>query len=74
MDSGAERAVAIELAQNVRGVKSVQSKALTLWVGEASLKGRRAPVRDRSAAAGHRYYIQRGSPAQERTTLSIVWG
>lgn len=30
MDSGVERALAIELAQNVRGVKSVQSKALTL--------------------------------------------
>ena len=30
VDSGAERALAIELAQNVRGVKSVQSKALTL--------------------------------------------
>jgi osmotically-inducible protein OsmY len=30
VDSGAERAVAIELAQNVRGVKSVHSKALTL--------------------------------------------
>lgn len=29
MDSGAERALAIELAQNVRGVKSVDSKALT---------------------------------------------
>ena len=29
VDSGAERALAIELAQNVRGVKSVQSKALT---------------------------------------------
>ena len=27
--SGAERALAIELAQNVRGVKSVQSKGLT---------------------------------------------
>lgn len=30
VDSGAERALAIELAQNVRGVKSVQSKALML--------------------------------------------
>jgi len=30
VDSGAERALAIELAQNVRGVKSVESKALTL--------------------------------------------
>ena len=30
VDSGAERALAIQLAQNVRGVKSVQSKALTL--------------------------------------------
>jgi hyperosmotically inducible periplasmic protein len=30
VDSGAERALAIELAQNVRGVKSVNSKALTL--------------------------------------------
>ena len=30
VDSGAERTLAIELAQNVRGVKSVQSKALTL--------------------------------------------
>jgi hyperosmotically inducible protein len=30
VDSGAERALAIDLAQNVRGVKSVQSKALTL--------------------------------------------
>lgn len=30
MDSGAERALAIELAQNVRGVKGVESKALTL--------------------------------------------
>lgn len=29
VDSGAERALAIELAQNVRGVKSVQSKGLT---------------------------------------------
>lgn len=29
VDSGAERALAIELAQNVRGVKSVDSKALT---------------------------------------------
>jgi len=28
VDSGAERALAIELAQNIRGVKSVQSKAL----------------------------------------------
>jgi hyperosmotically inducible protein len=30
VDSGAERALAIELAQNIRGVKSVQSKALIL--------------------------------------------
>ncbi len=30
MDSGVERALAIELAKNVRGVKSVQSKALTI--------------------------------------------
>lgn len=30
VDSGAERALAIELAQNVRGVKSVQSKGLTI--------------------------------------------
>ena len=30
VDSGAERALAIELAQNVRGVKSVQSKGLML--------------------------------------------
>lgn len=30
VDSDAERALAIEFAQNVRGVKSVQSKALTL--------------------------------------------
>ena len=30
MDSGAERALAIELAQNVRGVKSVNSKLLTM--------------------------------------------
>lgn len=30
VDSGAERALAIELAQNVRGVDSVQSKGLTL--------------------------------------------
>jgi osmotically-inducible protein OsmY len=30
VDSGVERALAIELAQNVRGVKSVQSNALTL--------------------------------------------
>jgi osmotically-inducible protein OsmY len=30
VDSGAERALAIELAQNVRGVRSVHSKALTL--------------------------------------------
>ena len=29
VDSGAERALAIELAQNVRGVNSVNSKALT---------------------------------------------
>lgn len=30
MSSGAERALAIEFAENVRGVKSVESKALTL--------------------------------------------
>jgi hyperosmotically inducible periplasmic protein len=30
VDSGAERALAIELAQNIRGVKSVQSKGLTI--------------------------------------------
>ena len=30
VDSGAERALAIELADNVRGVKSVQSKGLTV--------------------------------------------
>lgn len=30
VDSGAERALAIELAQNVRGVKSVRSKGLTV--------------------------------------------
>jgi len=30
VDSGAERALAIELAQNVRGVKSVHSKGLTM--------------------------------------------
>jgi hyperosmotically inducible protein len=30
VDSGAERALAIELAQNVRGVKSVQSKGLVI--------------------------------------------
>lgn len=30
VDNGTERALAIELAQNVRGVKSVNSKALTL--------------------------------------------
>lgn len=30
VDSGAERALAIEMAQNVRGVASVQSKGLTL--------------------------------------------
>jgi hyperosmotically inducible protein len=30
MDSGAERALAIELAQNVRGVKSVNSNSLTM--------------------------------------------
>lgn len=30
VDSGAERALAIELAKNVRGVKSVQSKGLTI--------------------------------------------
>ena len=30
VDSDAERALPIELAQNVRGVKSVNSKALTL--------------------------------------------
>ena len=30
VDSGAERALAIEFAKNVRGVKSVQSKALTM--------------------------------------------
>jgi hyperosmotically inducible periplasmic protein len=30
VDSGAERALAIEFAENVRGVKSVESKALTL--------------------------------------------
>ena len=29
VDSGAERALAIELAQNVRGVNSVNAKALT---------------------------------------------
>jgi osmotically-inducible protein OsmY len=28
LDSGVERALAIELAQNIRGVKSVQSKEL----------------------------------------------
>ena len=30
MDSGAERALAIELARNVRGVKSVDSNLLTM--------------------------------------------
>jgi len=30
MDSGAERALAIELARNVKGVKSVDSSALTI--------------------------------------------
>ena len=30
VDSGAERALAIELAHNVRGVKSVDSTALTM--------------------------------------------
>jgi hyperosmotically inducible protein len=30
VDSGAERALAIELAKNVRGVKSVHSKGLTI--------------------------------------------
>ena len=30
VDSGAERALAIELARNVRGVRSVESKGLTL--------------------------------------------
>jgi osmotically-inducible protein OsmY len=30
LDSGAERALAIELAKNVRGVKSVVSKGLTI--------------------------------------------
>ena len=30
MDSGAERALAIELARNVRGVKSVDSSSLTM--------------------------------------------
>ena len=30
VDSGAERALAIELADNVRGVKSVRSKGLTI--------------------------------------------
>jgi hyperosmotically inducible periplasmic protein len=30
VDSGAERALAIELAQNVRGVKGVESKGLTI--------------------------------------------
>lgn len=30
LDSGAERALAIELADNVRGVKSVQSTGLTV--------------------------------------------
>ena len=30
MDSGAERALAIELARNVRGVKSVDSSLLTM--------------------------------------------
>jgi osmotically-inducible protein OsmY len=30
IDNGAERALAIELARNVRGVKSVDSSALTL--------------------------------------------
>jgi len=30
VDSGAERALAIELTQNVRGVKSVNSKSLTV--------------------------------------------
>jgi hyperosmotically inducible periplasmic protein len=30
VESGAERALAIELAQNIRGVRSVESKGLTL--------------------------------------------
>jgi osmotically-inducible protein OsmY len=30
VDSGAERALAIELADNVRGVKSVQAQSLTV--------------------------------------------
>jgi len=30
VDSGAERALAIELAKNIRGVKSVESKGLTI--------------------------------------------
>lgn len=30
VDSGAERALAIELAKNIRGVKSVESKGLTV--------------------------------------------
>jgi hyperosmotically inducible protein len=30
VDSGAERALAIELARNVKGVKSVESKSLTM--------------------------------------------
>jgi len=30
MDSGAERALAIELARNVKGVKSVDSSSLTM--------------------------------------------
>jgi osmotically-inducible protein OsmY len=33
VDSGAERALAIELAKNIKGVKSVQSKGLTLVGG-----------------------------------------
>ena len=36
VDSGAERALAIELAQNVRGVKSVYSKALTSFNSSSS--------------------------------------
>jgi osmotically-inducible protein OsmY len=30
MDSGVERALAIELASNIKGVKSVNSKSLTM--------------------------------------------
>ena len=42
VDSGAERALAIELSNNVRGVKSVESKGLTTSAADRREKHRRA--------------------------------